>query len=257
MIPLLAPIFQAEWAAIGEALQCSPQRPADAVLLADLLAQPELLADVLRRQARHRRVAGQDLRAVASAWSRDYLTALLPPVVAAASLLQHRFDVRAGHIAVRFDEHGVATDFHITQEGQALPGSSTEARYASLLQEHLDPLFAALHRYTRIAPKILWGNVARDLESILDQAIQLAGPLPGLAEDRAALLERAVWPSGRDNPMHVRQREIAQLASGPMVLHRQCCLLYLLPDEGYCGACPLDPLHRRPCGGTVGTAATS
>lgn len=254
MIPLLAPIFQGEWAAYGEALQCSPQRPADAVVLADLLQQPALLADVLRRHAHHLRAADQDLRAAASAWSLDYLSALLPPVVAAASLLHHRFDVAAEHIAVQFNEYGETTGFHITAEGHGLSGSDTETRYGSLLREHLDPLFAAIHRHTRLTPKILWGNTARHLDAIFDQALQLAGPMPGIAEDRAVLLDRPIWPSGRDNPMHVRQRQVVRQGGGQITLHRQCCLFYRLPDEGYCGACPLDPRHCRSCRRTEVTA---
>jgi ferric iron reductase protein FhuF len=247
VIPLLAPIFQGDWAAYGETLQCSPHRPADTVLLADLLQQPGRLDDVLRRFARHLDATDPDRRAVASAWSLDYLAALLPPVVAAASLLQHRFDVGADRIAVRFDEHGEATGFHITDEGQALPGGSTQVRYASLLQAHLAPLFVALHRHTRLAPKILWGNTARHLEAIFDQAFQVIGPLAALSEDRAALLERPTWPGAGDNPMHVRQRQVVRDAAGTITLYRQCCLLYLLPGEGYCGPCPLDPRHRPAC----------
>lgn len=256
MIPLLTPIFQGEWAAYGEALQCSPQRPADAVILADLLRQPDLLADLLRHHARHLRVEDQDQRAAASAWSLGYLSTLLPPVVAAASLLHHRFDVAAEHIAVRFNERGEATGFHITQEGQSMPGSDTETRYSSLLREHLDPLFAMIHRHTGLASKILWGNTARHLETILGQALQLAGSVPGLAEDHATLLDRPVWPSGRDNPMHAQRRQIVRLAAGPVTLHRQCCLFYLLPGEGYCGACPLDPQHRQSCHRTTTTTAS-
>ncbi|WP_084267923.1 siderophore-iron reductase FhuF [Azohydromonas lata] len=245
MIPLLAPIFQGEWARHGESLQCSSRRPADAVVLADLLHGSGLLTPLLRRHARHLGVAGQDQRAAASAWSLRYLWALLLPVVAAASLLHHRFEVGAAHIAVRFNEHGEVAGFHISQQGQALPGSGTALRYESLLHDHLDPLFAAIHQHTRLATKILWGNTARHLETIFSQALRLAGPVPGLVEDRTALLDRPAWPDGRDNPMH--RRQAAAPAAGLLTLHRQCCLSYLLPGEGYCGACPLDPRHGKPC----------
>jgi ferric iron reductase protein FhuF len=255
VIPLLAPIFQGPWAAYGETLQCSSQRPADSVVLADLLRQPGLLTEVLRRFARHLASADPDLRAVASAWSLEYLSALLPPVVAAASLLQHRFDVGLEHIAVRFDEQGEATGFHLTDEGRALPGGSTHARFESLLHGHLEPLFAALHQHTRLAPKILWGNTARHLDAIFDQALEVIGPLAALVEDRAALLERPTWPGARDNPMHVRQRRVAHHASGAITLYRQCCLLYRLPGEGYCGPCPLDPRHRPACRRTAAADA--
>lgn len=241
MIPLLQPIFRGEWAPYGEALQCAARPPGDAWPVTALL-HPARLGTTLRRYAAHLGVAGPDLRPVASAWSLVYLGRLLPPVVAAASLLHHRFPVAADAIAVRLHPHGEPDTFHITDEGHATPGDDTAARYAALLHGHLAPLFEALHRETRVARKILWGNTARHLEALFDQVQQSMGSPAPLQADRAHLLDHAEWPGGQANPMVARQ--CPQDRPGSDALHRQCCLYYRLPGQGYCGGCPLAPAHR-------------
>jgi ferric iron reductase protein FhuF len=247
MIPLLAPIFQGEWAAYGETLACAPQLPAGAVCVAELIARPEHLAGLLRQHARHLCVGSADLRAVASAWSMHYLNALLPPVAAAASMLQHAFPMAPAQVWLTLADGAVPLRFHITHEGQPMPGSDTAARYAALLHEHLAPLFAQLTRLTRVAPKILWGNVARYLEPVLEQGLSASGHAPPIVRDRDHLLRQPRWGNA-DNPLFTVPRQVVQLQSGvpaPLTLHRQCCLYYLLPDEGYCGACPLAPEFRK------------
>jgi ferric iron reductase protein FhuF len=256
VIPLLAPIFRGELAPLGERLACADTVPADAVCVSDLVGSRARLLDVLQLQARFRHSTGDDLRAVASAWTLDYLEALLPPVVAAASVLHHVFPVEAAQIWLRLDARGGPVSFHIRQLGTARPDTRTAERYAPLLQHHLAPLFSALSSLTRLAPKILWGNAARHLEPILGQALALTGGSEPIAQDIAYLLQSATWPHAaeaeageqRTNPLFGRQREIRLVHEGRHTsfrLHRQCCLYYLLPHETHCNACPLSPAYRK------------
>lgn len=250
MIPLLAPVFRGELAPLGQGLQCAPLPPPGAVRVADLLHADSRLPEVLREHASFRRHAGTDQRAVASAWSLRYVEVLLPPVVAAASMLQHVFPLAPEQVWVRLDGHGDVVDFHLVDLGEPRHGATTADRYAPLLRQHLGPLFAALAALTRIAPKILWGNVSRHLEPILDQGLRLTGGAAGIAQDRHWLLYEPEWPGTGfgANPMHGVRREVMRRHEGremPLKLHRQCCLYHLLPGEGYCGACPLAPLHRK------------
>lgn len=247
MIPLLAPLFQGEWAAHGETLDCAIQWPAGAIPVSRLASDGPLLNDAIRRYATHLGVAGNDLRAAASAWSLDYLWALLPATAAAASVLQHSFPMRADDVALSLNAVGAPARFHIRHEGHAMPGAPTAARYGPLLEAHLDPLFKAIGRQTRLAQKILWGNAARYLEAILDQALALTGDAKHIAADREMLLQRPTHPDGRTNPLYGRQRTSMRIEDGAaatVTLHRQCCLFYRLPGQGYCGACPLAPEHR-------------
>lgn len=252
MIPLLKPIFQGTLAPLGERLQCAATEPRDAVRIEDLL-QPGVLLALLHRQARFRRCTDRDLRAVASAWTLEYFGALLPPVVAAASVLQHVFPMAASQVWVQLDGDENPRAFHIRNVGESHAGSSTAQRYGPLLWLHLWPLITALVQLTRVAPKILWGNVARCLEPIFDRALALTGGAASIQQDRELLLNSPSWPQGGDgrpcaNLLHGHQRVIHRLHDGQrtsLTLHRQCCLYYLLPDEGYCGACPLAPGHRQ------------
>ncbi len=244
-MPLLQPLFPGALAPHGDGLQCAPAPPPDALHLAALLGTPGGLGDVLHRQARHRGTGLHDLRAVASVWTLDYLDRLLPPMVAAASVLQHAFPAGAQDIWVRLDAHGTVQSFHIVGPGHPMRGAGTADRYAALFWQHLAPLFARLAELTRVAPKILWGNTARRLDHILAQAVAQVGPGTPVSADRDFLLHRPQWPGGC-NPMHGPQREVLRgEGAAPLRLHRQCCLYYLLPGESHCGACPLAPQHRR------------
>lgn len=246
MIALLEPLFQGEWAPLGETLDCTPRPPDGAVKVADLLTQPELLADILARHARRWR--STEMRAVASAWSLSYLWALLPPVVAAASVLQHGFPVDPARMWLSLDEDGEPLRFHILDEGHPWPGTDAATRFAPLVWTHLLPLVTALNRQARVPAKILWGNAARHIESVLDEALILTGQAPHIAEDLAHLLHCPSWPGHARNPLQGVQRQVIHIDKGQterITLHQQCCLYYLLPDEGYCGACPLAPQYRK------------
>ncbi|MES2249451.1 MAG: siderophore-iron reductase FhuF [Pseudomonadota bacterium] len=250
MIALLAPIFQGELAPLGEGLHFSQRVPADALRVCDLLPPGSpLLAEALRKYARSKGSTGVDLRPVASAWSLEYLAMLLPPVVAAATLLQHVFPVAAAQTWVCLDDHGAPVGFHVRALGTSRQGASTAQRYERLLWQHLAPLLDALSESAGLAPKILWGNVARHFDHLLGKGVELSGGAPCVAQDRAWLLHSATWPAPWGaNPLYGRQREVVQLQDNravPIKLHRQCCLYHLLPGEGYCGACPLAPRHRQ------------
>ncbi|MCT8179005.1 siderophore-iron reductase FhuF [Variovorax sp. Varisp41] len=251
MLALLKPFFQGQFAPMGERLQCADAIPPGA-LRVDSLLHGDVLRALMQRQAAVRQVAGPDLRAVASAWVLDYLGALLPPVVAAATVVQHVFPMDAAEVWVRLDAGGGPIDFHLREIGMPLPGADTAQRYEALLWRHLHPLFEALCALTKVAPKILWGDVARVLEPILAQAHALTGGMARVAEDREHLLCATRWPRAPEslqgaNPMHGRQRVLPRPAGDPrppLRLHRQCCLYHLLPGEEHCGACPLAPRHR-------------
>ena len=247
MIPLLAPLFQGEIAAYGETLALASRWPDDGLEITRLLDGSGALEEAIQRHATHLGVKDQDLRAAASAWSLEYLGALLPPVVAAASVLEHRFPMRPDQVAVTLNPIGVPTRFHIVELGMPMPRTSTTRRYADLLDQHLAPLFDAIRRQTRLAPKILWGNVARSLDAIFEHALELVPTASQVAADREQLLLQPLDAHGRPNPRYRRQRQAIQIVDGEvqsLTLYRQCCLLYRLPDGGYCGPCPLSPAYR-------------
>lgn len=254
MIPLLEPVFRGPLAAQGDKLACSPTLPQGAIPLRRLLHGSTELDRLVRGYAQQLGCTGRDLRAAASAWSMAYLEALLPPVCAAATLLQHVFPIEAQGTAVILTEAGVPRSFHVLHDGTSQHGSSALERYRPLVWEHLSPLFDSLHTLTRIPPKILWSNCARHLEGIFEVAQSLAPGASLIAIDRDMLLNAPGWPSARSgetappNPLHGLKRVVLLEEAGRQTarhLHRQCCLFYKLPNTGYCVACPLDPQYRR------------
>ncbi len=246
MIALLEPIFQGDWRPYGASLTCGPA-PAGALRVAQLLDDQALLDTLVRRHADN--LGTDDMRPAASSWSNAYLEELLPPVAAAATILHHVFPASAADMALTLDEHGVVAAFHIANLGAALPGAEAHRRYQTLLAGHLAPLFARLSRRCRVPEKILWGNVARFLDNLFREAAALPGAAGArAAHDGAALLAQPQWPDGSRNPLYTRARTVLlpQAPAGGeqhVTLHRQCCLYYLLPGEGYCGRCPLDPVY--------------
>ncbi|NVD98025.1 siderophore-iron reductase FhuF [Massilia sp. BJB1822] len=253
MIPLLEPIFQGEMRSYGESLSCAAQFPSSALPVALLLSEPELLTRQLRASAA---IFGlQDLRPVASDWSNRYLGALLPPLVAAATLLRHRFPAAPDQMAVSLAPHGAVAGFHILALGKSLPEADAEERYDALLRSHLTPLFAQLSRQSGLTQKVMWGNAVRWLNFLFDAAQRLAAAhgeqhVAAVAADRAQLIDGALW-AGEENPLCMRRRRATPKpgekteADGLVALHSQCCLYHLLPGQSYCGACPLDPIRVR------------
>jgi len=262
VIPILKPLFQGQLAALGERLDLTPELPSGTVRISDLIESEALLTDALQRHAGFWHSDGVDMRPIASAWALQYAGILLPPAAAAASVLQHEFPMAADEVWVRLDQSGNPIRFHIRQPGTTRRGASTALRYEALLDRHLAPLFDALARLTRVSRKILWGSVSRNLEPVLEQAIALTGGSPALEQDRHHLLCSPTWPldgaAPRTNPLFGTRRVVQRLRDGREMsirLHRQCCLYHLLPAEGYCGACPLDPAHRKRAPDAMGAAA--
>ncbi|NVM79152.1 ferric iron reductase protein FhuF [Duganella sp. SG902] len=248
MMTVLAPIFRGEWAPYGAALSCASPPPS-AVPLSELIASPALLRQAL---AAHGRQCGSDaMRPVASAWSRHYLDALLPPVVVAATLLRHRFELAPARLLVDLDAAGAVQRFYLPDQGRPYANAELPGRYRQLLDAHLAPLFGALAALSGVPLKILWGNAARYIDSVLSHAAPLEPRLghPGLvASDRHALLDNPLSAASEPNPLYTRRRRATLNVDGATVthtLHRQCCLVYLLPGREFCECCPLDPRYSR------------
>lgn len=186
---------------------------------------------------------------VASQWSMNYLSVMLPATLAA---------VLTRDLAIAFWEREVAL-LHDAGQPRALwlptPQASLAAGqrddyWARLLHEHLEPLFSSIATWGGLAPKVLWGNFA----AIWDGAFSRIDPnleREGFAEAHR-WLERAVVADGRLKP-----RSLQWMVDSPapdvcarIPLRRHCCLHYQLhaPVAGkpqvLCESCP--KLHRLP-----------
>jgi ferric iron reductase protein FhuF len=253
MIPILGPLFAGEWAVYGEALTCPPHPEPVAggrrCRLTDLLTHPTLLCEVLQSHAQHLGVEGGDLRATASAWSLDYLWMLLPATVGAACLLRHGLPVDPACLGLEIGPHGAPVRLNLAHQGGGLEAPLGEdaalPHLEDLVLRHLQPVFEALHRQSRLPQKILWANARRVLTGIFDAIGATAcEEMPRIAALRGHLLNR---PHGRDSatsPLCVasaRHRNEGASGAGEPSLYAQCCLRHLLPGQTHCGPCPLSP----------------
>ena len=244
MIPLLAPLFQGDWAAFGSGLSCLPP-PAGAIRLDRLLNDPDRLDAVLRQHARHLGV--DDLRPVSTGWLLDYCWMLLPPFAAAATMLRHRLPLAPQQTWLAIDEDGHPQRLYLGHDGHAMPDTPAAERYGELLRSHLPPLVAALARHGRVAERLLWGNAARRLDAVFEQVLLATGNATHCVADANALLHQPFWVDDLPNPLHgprqVFRKQVDGLAR-QIELHRECCLCYMLPQQDYCTACPLAPANR-------------
>lgn len=186
---------------------------------------------------------------VASQWSMNYLSVLLPATLAA---------VLARDLAIAFWDRDVAL-LHDAGQPLALQVPLAQAAlapeqrsdyWARLLHEHLEPLFATLAAWGGLAPKVLWGNLAAVWDGAFAR-LDASLAREGFAEAHR-WLEHAVVADGRLKP-----RSLQWMVASPapevcarLPLRRHCCLHYQLhaPVPGkpqvLCESCP--KLHRLP-----------
>lgn len=249
MIPCLEPLFPGEWRAHGAGVALASSGSM-APTVAAWLERPTALESACRIHARHLDPPVHGLQpalpALASVWSLTYFWRLLPPVVAAASVLQRVLPVDTTQARLMLGEDGAPTPFLLPHDGHAMPGTPSAVRYAPLLHGHIAPVAARLAGRCGLAPRIVWGNAARYLDVIFSELARMMPTHEGLRADRAWLLARADW-NGLENPMYRPARAVTRCSAQGDTTHtllRRCCLYYQLPGHDYCDLCPLAPCNR-------------
>lgn len=186
---------------------------------------------------------------VASQWSMNYLSVLLPATLAA---------VLGGGKAIAFwdedaallHEAGQPAALKVPDHLRALASEQRAEYWTRLVLEHLEPLMSTIASWGGLAPKVLWGNVA----AVWDGAFARLNPTLSREDFTEAhrWLEQASVAGGR-----IRPRTLQWTVDSPapevverIPLRRHCCLHYQLhtPVPGtpqvLCESCP--KLHRLP-----------
>jgi hypothetical protein len=146
----------------------------------------------------------------------------------AASLPYVRFDLGEADVAVLRDDTAAA---HPSARAVADSRSLLAAAKATLIDDHLGDVIAAMHRATRVGERLLWGSVA---EAIAQSVLIL--PV-GTVADPAAAVRHVVDAFGS----HVADL-LDVVDDGhhrPTVRRRTCCLLFT-GDNGrgsFCASC--------------------
>ena len=242
MIEVLEPLFVGELAPYRDVLVLAddprPSRP-----VADWLA-PAVFEQVLLRYGAPR--SADERRGLASEWSKDYLSRLLPPVVAAIVVMGHCLPLSLSSIDLILGETGEPLAFKLPAAGS--PWSPTPPdqvgdpfrRFAPLIDDHLEPLVSALSSYSRLSPRVFWSNAANYVEWMVSA---IASRMPGIrVDDARAMLELRQRMDGRDNPLYRPVRYLTEGEGSAARTRRQrrvCCVRYLVPDRSLCANCPL------------------
>ncbi len=212
--------------------------PRAAISLIDLL-RPDSLDEQLLRF----RPSGleEDRRALVSHWSRHYFVRLIPPVTAAAVLLDHRLPLGIQDIGVILDDEGRPEAFKLPDEGDRLPESCGPfGRFAHLVEDNLGPVIEKLCSYSGLSAKVLWSNAGNYFEAMVTQLAAQSRDSSG--SDGQALVGARFLPDGRPNPLFepVRYVELktADGAARTWRRRRLCCIRYLLEGVDLCPNCP-------------------
>lgn len=236
MIPALASLFIADFEHYRDVLVL-PDDPREGVPMRTFLTG-HYLNDVLTRFGTA--YPDSDPRGLASIWSKYYFTKLIPPVVAASLILDHRLPLQLDHLQLILDEGGLPTAFKLPHPGQRWTPGPTNAfeRFDGLLNHHLSPLVEALARHARLSPKVLWSNAGNYFEWLLG-VLANAMPHADLGHGHQLLNARHV-PDGRRNPLY--QPVLYLKVDGQNETRRQrrvCCIRYRVNGLDYCSNCPL------------------
>ncbi|SEP80945.1 ferric iron reductase protein FhuF [Pseudomonas sp. NFACC02] len=243
MIPALAPLFIDDFAHYRDVLVLQDD-PRPSLPLRRLLA-PDTFDAVLTRFAVQ--YPDSDRRGVASVWSKHYFIKLIPPVVAASLILNHRLPLRAEQLHVMLDAQGMPLGFKLPDPGQHWAPVPIHAfqRFDELIEGHLRSLIDTVATLTRLSPRVLWSNAGNYFEWLLG-VLASAVPQADLRHGHD-LLNAPEREHGQRNPLYqpVRYIEVA----GQATLKRQrrvCCVRYRVGGLSRCDNCPLPDRRVRP-----------
>ena len=154
VIEALAPLFIGDFSSYRDNLVLHDD-PRPSVPLRELLSDEGLPVLLARFGESY---TGGDRRALLSQWSKHYFVRLIPPVVAAALVLNRRLPLDIDDIEVVLDEQHLPQAFKLRDAGEAFAPGDPFERFAHLQHDHLAPLIQAFSAQVKIAPKVLWSN---------------------------------------------------------------------------------------------------
>lgn len=203
---------------------------------ADLSTDPAVLKTRITAVAEHLGTA--ESRVAASLLFQRAASRLYSPLFGAA--VAHGILLRADplHVHWRAAPGGALPLRAVDPAGwEATPGQSAEALYATVVTGLLEPLADAVRAAVKIAPGLLWGNVAS----------ALAGTLRAFTRDRPEHTEAGFALTRRLLELG-RLRGTGDLTEPapdrPLFMRRSCCLYYRVSGD-MCDDCSLTDAGRR------------
>ena len=231
-------LFNERLARFGAALNIRHAGMADVMPVRRLLER-DVLEEVLTRFSK--RHGPCERRAVATQWSKHYLSQLIIP----ATVIELCRDI---HLPLSLDEMGVILADDGTPEQFVLPHAGTIsldnccARFCPLIARHLTPLIDTLARQVRFSPRVLWSNAAVYFEFAVNELARQGAASDFEINGARAMMALRQLPDRQRNPFY-RPVDYIDVVddSGeiePWRCRRMCCLRYLDDTLGLCGNCP-------------------
>lgn len=214
-------------------LRCSGEAPPGDGWLAcrDLLDDPALLRRHIDATAAGR--GTDDPQVAASLFAQAYAFRVASIAVAAYALGLPGPSVRPEDTAIRIARHRPA---ELAVTSAALEVRSAAGLADAVLGGHLAPFIAAVRAGTRVGERLLWGNAAASIATIL-RAVQPAGPAAEPIRARAAELFAAA--PQLDGLGSWSTLTVAG-ATGWYWDRTSCCLWYRSAGGPYCDDCSLN-----------------
>lgn len=220
-------------------LRCVEEAPGEDgwIVCADLIADPDRLRSEIDATAEGR--GTDDPQVLASLYVQSYSFRMPSIAVAAFALGLPAPTTAPGSTAIRIARHRPA---ELAVLDPTCRPVDADTLAAELFEGHLVPFIAAVRAGTRVGERLLWGNVAASIATIL-RAVQSVGPQGDPAvRDRALELDRFTrpWLDGLGDYSTVE----VPGATGWFWTRTSCCLWYRTTNGSYCDDCSLhDPIE--------------
>lgn len=209
--------------------------PRHATLRASQLLDDATLTHLLSLYSQ--RFEGCDRRAIVSLWSKGYLEALFPPLLASCLALDLRLPIALQHLGLAVNERGTPVLIVPDSAGQIMDSTGQAPLHiCALFHDNLQPFVSGVARFGRLSTRALWGNIAAYLAWTLGLLVQHQWVSPAHALELRALFSASQLPDGTINPLHGAYQ--FDTADG-QPRRKVCCLRYQLPHLPYCADCPL------------------
>lgn len=215
----------------------------------ETLADPIILGPLLQRFAR--RYPGANQAAVASQWSMNYLSVMLPSFLVPALITQQAIDLEQSEVIFLHDEDASPMALAFTSQARSLSPAQWPEYCERLFAGHLEAIMASLSTTGGIAPKVLWNNLVVAWDELF-RRLDVHLPSRRFLDIEGAHRWLEMVRGGRLSlrPLQRRVDSPAPELSAQLPLRTHCCLHYQLhaPVEGefpvWCESCP--KLHCRP-----------
>lgn len=181
------------------------------------------------------RYPSADRRAVVSLWSLYYFSTLAIVPVILWRRLGVVLPLALDDVSmIAAPDTGLPEAFLLPDSGEVVADLRASQALRAMIEDHLRPAIAFMSGHCRLSPRLLWCNAAGYIDWIareLDPGDDAAKGLELFSPYKLA--------NGADNPLHGSIKRIS-VGDGVQSQRKVCCLRYLVPGVGGCGAtCPL------------------